>query len=169
MEPKARRTANEKTRDPRSVKKFLEELSWVLSSYPNLDFRAIRDVLEKDVTHRASTKLESYASRNPNIHFLIGALPVIFSNEDLFPSNEDIVEFAEGALRLPIPRWGKRSRYELIGLIVCETAQLNDDRLERLVRALSKVIDDPRARAIFRDRKAQKLNWNEVIQRLTGD
>jgi hypothetical protein len=157
-----------RTRDPRSVKRFLEELSWLLSSNSNLDFRAIRDIVGSD-SNTPKAGLEGYVSKNPNIHFLIGSLPIIFSDERLFPTNEDIVEFSEVALGLPIGRWEKRSKYELIGLIVCETAKLNDERLERLVRALSKIIHDPRARAILRNRKVERLNWNEVIQKLTGD
>jgi hypothetical protein len=78
------------------------------------------------------------------------------------------MEFAFEALRLAISRWEKRSRYELIGRIVCETARLDDDRLARLVDALSKVVsNDPSAQGLIRDRKANKLSWNEVIQLLS--
>jgi hypothetical protein len=171
-EAKNRRSSSgtEKTRDPRSIRKFLEELSWLLSSHSNLDFRAIRDFIESDRAplFERKSSLSGYVSKNPNIHFLTGTLPVIFSDDRLFPSNEDIVEFSETALHLPIPRWEKRSRYELIGLIVCETSKLDNDRLERLVQALSKIVsDDPNAQRIFRTRKAAKLSWNEVIQKLT--
>lgn len=173
-EQKVRRTAakSDKIRDPRSVRKFIEELSWLLSSNSNLDFRAIRDMMHSGngTLLQGKSNLQQYTSKNPNIHFLTGALPVIFSDERLFPSNEDIVEFSNGALQLPIPRWEKRSRYELIGLIACETAKLDDLRLERLVRALSKIVsDDPNARSIMHNRKADKLSWNEIIQRLTSD
>jgi hypothetical protein len=160
---------SDRTRDARSVKKFLEELAWVLSSYSHLDFRAVAENIDSVFGLKASDhRLARYVSKNPNIHFLIGTLPVIFSNEKFFPTNEDITEFASEALRLPISRWEKRSRYELIGLIVCETAKLDDDRLARLVDALSKIVsDDPNAQGLIRDRKANRLSWNEVIQKLS--
>lgn len=171
VERKSGRLTNrsDRTRDARSVKKFLEELFWVLSSNSHLDFRAIAENIELIASPKgAGHQLARYVSKNPNIHFLIGTLPVIFSNEKFFPTNEDITEFASEALRLPITRWEKRSRYELIGLIVCETANLDDDRLVRLVDALSKIVsDDPDAQGLFRDRKANRLSWNEVIQKLS--
>jgi len=162
---------SEKVRDPRTIAKFLEELSWVLNSYSNVDFRAISDFIH----HRNGAdgpragKLETYASTNPNIHFLVGVLPVIFSNERLFPSNEHIADFGSTALKLQISRWDKRSRYELIGLIVCETARLDDNRLTSLVKALHKIVaDDPDAHNLIQGSTSRRVNWNEVIQRLTS-
>lgn len=158
---------NEKTRDHRTAARFLEEFSWLLQSYSNLDFR----VLSEDVrfVSPVAKTLTKTASKNGNIHFLVGTLPIIFNDLRYFPNNEDIVEFANGALGLDIGRWEKRSRYELIGLIVCETAKLNDHRLGLLVDALSRVTaDDPGAQAIMVERKANSLSWNELIQRLTS-
>jgi hypothetical protein len=81
---------SDRTRDPRSVKRFLEELFWVLGSNSHLDFRAVAENIDLILSPKASGhQLERYVSKNPNIHFLIGTLPVIFSNEKFFPSNED--------------------------------------------------------------------------------
>lgn len=156
---------HEKTRDTRTAKRFLEELSWLLQSYSNLDFKMFE---EAQFDSKAQSSLQKVASDNGNIHFLVGTLPIIFNNPRYFPGNEDIVEFANGALGLNIARWDKRSRYELIGLIVCETAKLDNRRLGMLVEALTKVTEqDPSAEAILVDRKANSLSWNELIQLLT--
>jgi hypothetical protein len=171
VEDKRRRTSAraEKVRDPRSIKKFLEELSWVLTSYSNLDFRAIAEAVDR-AESSVQRSLDGYVPKNPNIQFLIGALPGMFSDEKLFPSNEAITEFATATLNLSIPRWDKRSRYELIGLIVCETSKLDDAGLALLVKALRKVVaQDPNAEALFRNTVAHKLNWNEIIQQLTSE
>jgi hypothetical protein len=162
---------SEKVRDPRTMTKFLEELSWVLNSYSNVDFRAIPDFIKHGNSDgRTPPKdLQTYASKNPNIHFLVGVLPVIFSNERIFPSNEHIAEFGSAALGLQISRWDKRSRYELIGLIVCETVRLDDSRLTMLVKALQKVAEeDPHAQNLIQNTIGRKINWNEVIQKLTS-
>lgn len=157
---------SDKTKDPRTVAKFLQELSWLLDSYSHVDFRALSEAGNRPI--QANLGFGRHVSKNPNIHFLVGALPIIFSDELYFPMNEDIAEFASEALRLPIPRWEKRSRYELIGLIVCETAKSNDERLTRLVNALERITsEDPNAKALLQTRKANSLSWNEVIQRLT--
>lgn len=156
----------EKVRDPRAIKRFLEEFSWLLDSHSNLDFRVLGENVQ--IVSDTERSFSRHVPKNPNIRFLVGVLPTIFSDEQYFPTNEDLVDFSSQALSLPVSRWEKRSRYELIGLIVCETVKLNDDRLARLVDALSRITsDDPSAQAILRSRKDEKLSWNEVIQRLT--
>lgn len=159
-------TRSQKVKDPRAIKRFLEELSWLLESHSNLDFRALGENIE--FIGDTERNFSRHVPKNPNIRFLVGILPAIFSNEHYFPTNEDLKDFSSEALSLPVSRWEKRSRYELIGLIVCETVKLNDDRLARLVAALSRITtDDPNAQEILQSRKAQKLSWNEVIQKLT--
>lgn len=167
VEKKARKSASrsEKTRDVRTVARFLEEFSWLLQSYSNLDFRALEN-LRIGLPRERNVGPEN----NGNVHFLVGTLPIIFNDLRYFPTNEDIVEFANGALGLDIGRWEKRSRYELIGLIVCETAKLNNPQLDLLVEALSRITsDDVSAQRILVDRKANSLSWNELIQRLSAD
>lgn len=174
MPPKdemARKTTNrnEKTRDPRTIQRFLEELSWVLNTYSNLDFKAISNT-ELTSTIKGRPAFQQYISKNPNVHFLVGALPTIFSDEKLFLSNQDIADFANEALNLEISRWEKRSRYELIGLIVCETTKLDDERLTRLVGALSNLMgDDARVRNLSELRRTSRMSWNELIQNLSRE
>lgn len=156
----------DRTRDIRTANRFLEELSWLLESYSNLDFRVLAENIKTE--KEQSKPLLDVRSDNGNIHFLVGTLPIIFNNVRFFPGNEDIVEFATIALGLKISRWEKRSRYEIIGLIVCETAKLDNERLNKLVAALARVTNaDPNLEAIVADRKARSLNWNELIQLLT--
>ncbi|WP_154721149.1 hypothetical protein [Ciceribacter sp. T2.26MG-112.2] len=156
---------SDKTRDVRTAGRFLEELSWLLQSYSHLDFKVLG---EANFQTAPPESLRKAASSNGNIQFLVGSLPIIFNNVRYFPSNEDIADFANGALGLNIPRWEKRSRYELIGLIVCETAKLDDQRLGRLVEAITRVTqEDPGIDAIVADRRANSLSWNELIQILT--
>jgi hypothetical protein len=114
-----------------------------LNTYSNLDFKVLGNAhLNSLGSIRGRPGFHQYVSKNPNVHFLVGALPTIFSDERLFASNEDITDFASEALNLSISRWEKRSRYELIGLIVCETTKLDDERLSKLVSALSILIGD---------------------------
>jgi hypothetical protein len=162
---------NEKTKDPRTVQRFLEELSWVLSTYSNLDFKSIVNPQPASASAiRGKAGFQRYISNNPNVHFLVGALPTIFSDEKLFASNQDIADFASEALSLPISRWEKRSRYELIGLIVCETTKLDDVRLSRLVDALSNLIgDDAKVKNLSELRRAGGMSWNDLIQKLSRE
>ena len=88
-------------------------------------------------------------------------------DESIFPSNEDIAEFSETALKITIPRWQKKAKFELVGHIVCHAVKLDDLQVANLVRALTLIVDgENAARQILTSRKEQGLSWNEVIQNL---
>lgn len=165
-----RGTRNRKTRDHEKIRHFLEELSWLLSTYQNLDFRALPDLVR--VTEHESrpdvSGISGYISKNPNIHFLVGALPQLFDDTSIFSTNEDIASFAQEILGLRVPRWKKKSKYEIIGHVLCNVYKLNDRRLSMLVTALTKLVSgDTKAKQIVRAKKDQKSNWNEIIRRLS--
>src|SRR5688500_10224881 len=110
-----------KSRD-RKADRFVEELSWLLGSYSSLGLGSLSEVLRRQSSGAtAPTAIGGYASANPNNQFLVGALPRVFMDETLFPTNEDIAQFAQSVMELRIPRFAKKSKYEIIGHIVCET------------------------------------------------
>lgn len=117
-------------------------------------------------TVNSSAVARSYQSSDPNKHFLIGALPRLLLDRDLFPSNDDIVDFATAALRLEM-KVEKRARFEIIGKIVCETDQLDEKQLTDLVRALERLVGDTERLAIMVERKRSgSFSWNETLQDL---
>jgi chromosome partitioning protein len=165
----SKRPVTSRSRDPQRVAAFLEEFSWLISSHSNLDFKAIPEVLRQQfgIGSAANAAVGSYASTNPNKHFLVGALPRVLTDEVLFPTNEDIAQFAQSVMDLSIPRYAKKSKYEIIGHIVCETEHLDDRKLARLVSALAAITDgDDQTKRFIRQRKEQNFNWNAIIQEL---
>ncbi len=161
-----------KRKDELRAFKFVEELSWLLNTYSDLDFRTLSEFrkMRNELAHSTPTSFERYVPRNPNVFFLVGTLPGLFTDENLFPTNEDLADFAATALGVQIPRWSKKSKFELIGHIVCHTSELDDSRVERLVVALAKIVSgDKNARSIVGGRKKAGLSWNEIIQRLTDE
>jgi hypothetical protein len=174
MREPALKTRNKRRSDPKALARFIEQLSWLMSSNEDLDFRALRNMVREfssrprsDFYSRGPRVIDGFAPKNPNISFLVGSLPGLFNNPDFFSSNEEIAEFAKIALQVKIPRWQKKSKFELIGHVVCNTAKLGDKRLEILVRALSKIVgDEKHAKEVFAAKRQQKSSWNEVIQRL---
>lgn len=102
-----------------------------------------------------------------NKRFLIGTLPRLFQDRALFPQNEDIVDFAASALHLAMSRTEKRSRYEIIGKVVCETDLLDESELTMLVKALDALMADKEKLAQMAERKrAGSFSWNETLQEL---
>lgn len=146
---------------------FIEELNWfldskksVLKELPQL----IREEFDNDI-ERSIT--EKYSSVNQNKNSLVGILPFLFLDTDLFKSNSDIGDFSESMLRIFIPRIEKRSRFEIIGLIVCAVPALNDSELSSLVEALSNITGNKeKLRKVKAEKKKADFSWNETIQKL---
>jgi hypothetical protein len=149
--------------------KFVEELSWLLSSYEDLDFHALgklESIVEKSASTASITKHYS-AMVEPNARVLVGSLPGLLKNELIFRSNEDIIEFSVTTLGIQIPRWQKKSKYELIGHIVCHTDMAGPERLERLVQVLNKLLSDSGETMLnLQNQRKSGLTWNDVIQQL---
>lgn len=148
---------------------FIEELSWLFESRRRLNLSGISDVLRKRLLP-ASKVLDSsaaYVSPNPNIHYLIGILPRLFQDENLFLKNEEIAEFAKEVLGIEISRVEKRSKYELIGLIVCQTNELNDEKLDEMVRSLSHIAgNNDKLNLMASEKESTGFSWNEAIRKL---
>jgi len=147
----------------------VEELSWLLGTYEDLDFRALRHLLEQDELHRSASLFDAggRSNRSSAATSLVGVLPDLFIDESLFPTNEDIADFAQNALGVVIPRWSKKSKYEIIGHVVCHTSVADKDRLGKVVDALRRIAGDREgASKLITENKRQGMTWNELIQKL---
>ena len=166
--PRARRAA--KRSDPRTLARFVEELSWLLASYDELDFKALGDLGSSFASLARHNSVVSKSSRRATAQMLVGVLPSFFMDAELFPSNEDLVELSQVALGISLPRWQKKSKFELIGQIVCHTDQASPERLSRVVAALEEALDDGgTARSKLARERRSGRSWNEVIQTMLRD
>ncbi|PKD40452.1 hypothetical protein CWO84_09935 [Methylomonas sp. Kb3] len=154
------------------LKRFLEEFSWLMDTYSKIDLKKASLLIDESLgeTSELRKAVGSYESKNPNIQFLTGVLPSLFLDDSLFRTNDDIAEFASTVLKLEIPRHHKKSKYEIIGHIVCETNKLNEKELGNLVGALSLLVNDEKGKEILaKKKKDDSFSWNEMIQTLTKD
>lgn len=153
------------------VTRFLEELSWLFQSHQELDVKTIARALADSASQRTVKQgFSAFASPNPNIHFLVGILPLVLRDETIFSTNGAIADFAISALGMNMARWEKKSRFELIGEIVCNTIDLDDRELSKLVEALSVLANgDAVARKIVREAQSSSRGWNEIIQTLIAE
>jgi len=153
----------------RKAIKFFEELVWLLEAQKGLKLKDVPKLLRDSMgpPTSAGRVAAEYTSPNPNIHFLIGVLPRLFQDEKLFPTNALIASFAKEVLSIPVSRFEKRSKYELIGLIVCETDKLSDEKLAQLVKALASLTGNEEKMKRMREaEKTNEFSWNEAIQSL---
>ncbi len=161
-----------KPQDPRQIQSFIEEFSWLLSMYSNLDFKSMPEVIKNSFLPSSSPSkaMLGYVSSNPNKQFLTGVLPGFFNDKSIFTSAEDIAQFAKSVLKLELLHYEKKSRYELIGTIVCKTINLSDNELAELVKALSLLLSkSTKAKNIVSQRKKQLYGWNAIIQELAKE
>jgi len=128
----------------------------------------LNSVVMDSKSHANSAVAKSYESADPNKRFLIGTLPRLLLDRGLFPSNEDIVDFAAAALHLEMTRTvEKRARHEIIGKIVCETDKLDEQQLTNLVKALEKLVGNKdRLAVMIEKKKSGTFSWNETLQDL---
>lgn len=150
------------------VANFLEELSWLLEKKRTLPLKEISSYL-RDIENinEYPLKLSSKNDDNKHSRFLVGVLPSLFLDEELFKNRDEILDFAETVLYLPISRSGKRSRTEYIGWIVCEVAKMNDSRLFELVSELENIIsDDYKIKEVKKAKKEPNFSWNDTIKKL---
>jgi hypothetical protein len=151
------------------LKRFLEEFSWLTETYSSVDFKKASLLIDDSLgeTSEVRRAVGGYESKNPNINFLAGVLPTLFLDNSLFRTNDDIADFARAVLKLTIPRHHKKSKYEIIGHIVCETSKLDEGTLDKLVRALALLVnDDERKKVLVKKKNDKTFTWNEVIQNL---
>jgi len=166
---KSRKT---KSQDPRKLKSFLEEISWLLASYSDIDFKAMPQVLKKyfSAISDDGAAIRQYVSDNPNKQFLVGVLPRLFIDDSIFATNEDIAQFAKSVMKLELVRYNKKSRYELIGTIVCEANNLDDYELNELVRALALITKKmDTVKKFIIQRRNEHFGWNTIIQELAKE
>ncbi|PAD67942.1 hypothetical protein CHH83_16275 [Bacillus sp. 7586-K] len=149
---------------------FLEEFIWLIESKKNIKLSNVPDILRRVLENQESNLPveKKYVSPNPNIHFLIGVLPRLFKDKNLFPVNASIIQFANEVLDIDVTSNAKRSRIELIGHIVCETDNLSDVKLEKLVKALTQITaDEEKLKKMKEAQNNNNFSWNETIQKLT--
>ena len=141
---------------------FIQELSWITDNYKDISIKDIYNQLnigkEDDVK---AGKLRT------DTKYLVGVLPSIFQDEELFPKKEDILEFAKQELGIELSLQSKRSKIEYIGTILCMVSNENSGRLERLVEALDTLLNNESKMAEVKKRRQEpNFSWNETIAKL---
>lgn len=165
------KTTQKKRSDPKELSRFVEELSWLLKTFEDIDFNALSNFShDMEFFLTSSSRLRKRDGSGRNTAVLVGILPDFLMDSALFPSNEGIVEFADAALGLPITRWQKKSKYEIIGQIVCHTNDASPNKV-RLLSELIEEMQDKRTslRNAIEMNRGKGQSWGEVIRQLYND
>lgn len=148
---------------------FFEELCWLLDSNKEINFKNASKYLKNyrsDLMHRNPNNFESTDEYN-----LIGILPSLLKDREIFQTNSQLVQFANEVLVLNIPSWEKKSRNEIIGLIVCEVEDVNKERLKTLNKWTQNIFNNKNEVKNLQSKAkstGDMFSWNETIQKLVG-
>ena len=149
---------------------FFEELSWLLDANKEINFKNASKFLREYRNLYAHGMVMSNSKNDA--YNLIGVLPSLLKDNEIFQSNSQLIQFAEEVLKISIPRWEKRSRNEIIGLIVCEVEDANKERIDILTQWVSNILENKKKVKDMQN-KAQNagnlFSWNETIQKLVGE
>lgn len=150
------------------IANFIEELDWLIKSKKNLDLKEIAlELRELENTPTNQSQSSNKVQKNDKKE-LVGILPTLFQDKELFQKNIDIIDFAQNVFELEISRPEKRTRYELIGLIVTEIVKLNKKDLSKVVDSLAVITSDVNKMKQFKKSKKENINfsWNIAISNL---
>lgn len=146
---------------------LVQELLWALQSRPQSEIKEGLNFLQKSLAEMDSDRPRPKGRRY--LSSLVGSMPIILADTDLFPSNEHIAKFADEALEIHISRWEKRSRYEMIGMLVMETIRLPDAQVRDLSLFLDSVsMGSKRLESIKRQAQHVGFSWNTAIRTLSN-
>ena len=142
---------------------FIEELNWLVESKSSNSIKEMLYLLQKVVNSQDIISEQSVS----NISALVGCLPNLFLDLDLFKTNADIAEFADVVLKIKISRFEKKSRFEIIGIVVCEVPKLKENELTSLVIALNELTNNSdELKRVKQNKVSDNFSWNETIQYL---
>ena len=157
--------------DDKELIQFLDKIEDLIWEYDK----------EKKNIERTLKKLRTEISASSNIssinkksvkkntqRSMVGFLPGLLQDKEFFTSNQDIIDFSNEVLGIAISAARKRSRNELIGLIVCEVDIANSDKLIDINKFLSNMVDD---NAVYQKIKTVKQNknisWTDLIRSMS--
>lgn len=148
---------------------FIEELSWLLESKKNISLKDSVSIFKELIEGESSNQLNIFVSKakKSRKRTLVGVLPELFQDEELFKSTSEMLDFAENFLNIKISRAAKRSRTEYIGWIVCELSNLNENQMNIFVDALEDIVgNESKIKQIKEAKKQPNFSWNETISKL---
>lgn len=152
---------------------LVQELVWAIRSRESnellngVSYLRNLAVHEKAERRKIEKKSTSKGGRR-DLKALVGSMSLVLADVELFPANEDIAKFAAEALQISIARWEKRSRYEMIGMLIMESISASPSRLREVGSLLNKISDESDSMAQIKQRSRQTgFSWNEAIRSLS--
>lgn len=154
-------------KDIKQLLNFLEEFSFISKKFSRSNFIEILEYIYDKGMDAPERNLQP--KKDDIKGFLVGYLPRILLDKELFVKNKDIDDFAR-SLGIEINRPEKRSREEMIGIIVCDVHEKNLSELEKAYNVINSMSSNPvilnkiKESKILSSAQNEAYNWNNVIK-----
>lgn len=151
---------------------FLEDLCWLLESKKNLNFSDVAKTIN-EIKNVSDEKLNRN-TQNEVIKLqedIIGILPKMLVDTTLFKTNKSLSQFADEVLKIEIKNWEKRSRNEMIGVIICQIQDsgaklkgVSAYLLENILQNKDEFVKIQKER----ENRNDQFKWNDAIHEIVG-
>lgn len=139
---------------------FIEDLCWLLDSKKDINYAEIPKVLRKVFKTNRNTLKEL------DKEDLVGILPQVLTDKELFSSNKSLAQFSEEILNIQILNWEKRSRNEMIGVIICKVQESEKIRKGISTYLLTNILKNKDIIARIQKKNEMEnspFSWNDAI------
>lgn len=147
---------------------FIEDLCWLLDSKKNMNFAEAAKIVDDMKKEERSQKKENIEQLSEDI---IGILPRLLVDTTLFGSNKMLNQFADEILGIEIRNWEKRSRNEMIGVIICEIQGSYNKKRGVSLYLLENILKKKEEIFKFQKKNETEKNsfrWNDAIHQIVG-
>ena len=141
---------------------FIEDLCWLLDSQKSINYSEILKILG-DIKKSTNNQLV------PSTDELIGILPRLLTDKTLFTTNKSLAQFSDEILGIEILNWHKRSRYEMIGVIICKVQESPQIASGISTYVLTNILQNKeKIRKYQKQKEKEKAQflWNDAIHKI---
>lgn len=162
------RTDNKKNkRDIDKSINFIEDLCWLLDSNKNINYSEIIKILSE-----LKENNKNMSSIDASTNDLVGILPQLLTDTTLFSTNKALAQFSLEVLGIEILNWHKRSRNEMIGVIICKVQESKEVSEGISAYVLSNILKNKEQFTKIQKESEATNNqflWNDAIHMIVGE
>lgn len=141
---------------------FIEDLCWLLDSQKSINYSEILKILSEIKRNKNNLLV-------PSTNELIGILPQLLTDKTLFTTNKSLAQFSDEILGIEILNWHKRSRYEMIGVIICKVQESPQIASGISTYVLTNILQNKEKIRKYQKEKEKEnaqFLWNDAIHKI---
>lgn len=148
---------------------FLEDLCWLLDSGKNNNYGELIKIIS-DMRKSKENTISTQLGQEPDE--LVGILPRLLTDKSLFDTNSSLAKFSAEVLGIEILNWHKRSRNEMIGVIICKVQESEEIRNGISSYVLTNILQNKEKIKKIQKETEDSHNqflWNDAIHKIVGE